>query len=76
VFYLTEKDRPGPWGIATDRGWERRLNSLPNTGTTKIKNQETDCKSNSYIGAMMMHNNPTRYPICMLDYDPSFLDSD
>lgn len=62
MFYLTEKDRPGPWGIATDRSWERRLNSLPNTGTTKIKNQKTYYESNSYIDAMMIHNYPSLYP--------------
>jgi hypothetical protein len=62
MFYLTEKDRPGPWGIATDRSWERRLNSLPNTGTTKIKNQKTYYESNSYIDAMMIHNHPSGDP--------------
>lgn len=30
----------------------------------------------SATAIIMVHNNPTRYPICMLDYDPSFLDSD
>jgi DNA repair protein RadC len=30
----------------------------------------------SATALILVHNNPTRYPICMLDYDPSFLDSD
>ena len=30
----------------------------------------------SATAIILVHNNPTRYPICMLDYDPSFLDSD
>ncbi|MDT3685151.1 MAG: DNA repair protein RadC [Pseudorhodoplanes sp.] len=30
----------------------------------------------SATAIIIVHNNPTRYPICMLDYDPSFLDSD